>query len=147
MNGSGAEHSKNNILLAYLYMFVKFQKKGNSSIKVQSAIDYLPFYIMFFNISVLFWCNTKQQCCVALSICTKSWFEYGIWWFILYEVQSKMICISSPFCSIVRGGFSSISSGDGRLYFWSVFLILQMNKYKYKNVADLIRLKPLALFG
>ena len=25
------------------------------------------------------------------------------------------------------GGFSSISSGDGRLYFWSVFLILQMN--------------------
>ena len=24
-------------------------------------------------------------------------------------------------------GFSSISSGDGRLYFWSVFLILQMN--------------------
>jgi hypothetical protein len=25
------------------------------------------------------------------------------------------------------GGFSIISSGDGRLYFWSVFLILQMN--------------------
>jgi hypothetical protein len=22
--------------------------------------DYLPFYIMFFNISVLFWCSTKQ---------------------------------------------------------------------------------------
>ena len=62
MNGSGAGHSKKNIILAYLYMFVKFQKKknGNSSIKVLSAIDYLPFYIMFFNISVLFWCNTKQ---------------------------------------------------------------------------------------
>jgi hypothetical protein len=29
-------------------------------------------------------------------------FEYGTSWFILYEVQSKMICISSPFCSIVR---------------------------------------------
>jgi hypothetical protein len=27
--------------------------------------------------------------------------RYGISWFILYEVQSKMICISSPFCSIV----------------------------------------------
>jgi hypothetical protein len=26
------------------------------------------------------------------------------------------------------GGFSIISSGDGGLYFWSVFLILQMNK-------------------
>ena len=68
---------------------------------------------------------------MALSICTKSWFEYGISWFILYKVQSKMICISSPFCSIVHccffGGFSSISSGDGRLYFWSVFRILQMN--------------------
>ena len=27
MNGSGAGHSKKNIILAYLYMFVKFQKK------------------------------------------------------------------------------------------------------------------------
>ena len=100
MNGSDAGHSKKNILLADLYKFDKFRK--NSSRNVLLAIDYLPFYIMFFNISVLFRCNTKQWCCVALSICTKSWFVYGISWFILHEVQSKMSCISSPFCSIVR---------------------------------------------
>ena len=59
MNGSGAGHSKKHMLLADLYMFDKFQKK-NSSKNVLLAIDYLPLYIMFFNISVLFWCNTKQ---------------------------------------------------------------------------------------
>ena len=60
MNGSGAGHSKKNMLLADLYMFVKFQKKKKHGFYVLLAIDYLPFYIMFFNISVLFWCNTKQ---------------------------------------------------------------------------------------
>jgi hypothetical protein len=60
MNGSGAGHSKKNMLLADLYMFDTFEKKKNSSRNVLLAIDYLPFYIMFFNISVLFWCNTKQ---------------------------------------------------------------------------------------
>jgi hypothetical protein len=60
----------------YTCKFDKFRK--NSSRNVLLAIDYLPFYIMFFNISVLFRCNTKQECCVALSICTKSWFVYGI---------------------------------------------------------------------
>jgi len=52
MNGSGAGHSKKNMLLADLYKFDKFQK--NSSRNVLLAIDYLSFYIMFFNISVLF---------------------------------------------------------------------------------------------
>ena len=60
MNGSGAGHSKKNMLLADIYMFDTFEKKKNSSRNVLLAIDYLPFYIMFFNISVLFWCNTKQ---------------------------------------------------------------------------------------
>ena len=31
MNGSGAGHSKKNILLAYLYMFVKFQGGGKET--------------------------------------------------------------------------------------------------------------------
>ena len=53
MNGSGAGHSKKNMLLADLYKFNKFRKK-TSSRNVLLAIDYLPFYIMFFNISVLF---------------------------------------------------------------------------------------------
>ena len=78
----------------YTCKFDKFRK--NSSRNVLLAIDYLPFYIMFFNISVLFRCNTKQWCCVALSICTKSWFIYGISWFILHEMQSKMILHKQP---------------------------------------------------
>jgi hypothetical protein len=52
MNGSGAGLSKKIMLLADLYKFDQFRK--NSSRNVLLAIDYLPFYIMFFNMSVLF---------------------------------------------------------------------------------------------
>ena len=52
MNGSGAGHSKKNMLLADLYKFDKFRK--NRSRNVLLTIDYLIFYILFFNISVLF---------------------------------------------------------------------------------------------
>ena len=41
MNGSGARHSKKNMLLADLYKFDKFRK--NSSRNVLLAIDHLPF--------------------------------------------------------------------------------------------------------
>ena len=91
----------------YTCKFDKFRK--NSSRNVLLAIDYLPFYIMFFNISVLFRCNTKQECCVALSICTKSWFVYGISWFILtwgavqgnLQKQPILILFSSQFFIII----------------------------------------------
>ena len=52
MNGSGAGHSKKNMILADLYKFDQFRK--NSSRNVLLAIDCLPFYIMFFNILALF---------------------------------------------------------------------------------------------
>jgi hypothetical protein len=46
MNGSGAGHSKKKKNKKIISLLIK----GNSSIKVLSAIDYLPFYIMFFNL-------------------------------------------------------------------------------------------------